>query len=122
MISLIVYKGIASPLSTLLHGMQQLRHGQYETRLTSKRKDQFGVLTDAFNQMIAEQQRLIRDVYDQQLRLSHTELKFLQSQINPHFLYNTLDSIYWTAKNYEADEISEMVLNLSKFFRLSLSK
>lgn len=50
------------------------------------------------------------------------EIKFLQSQINPHFLYNTLDSIYWTAKNYEADVISEMVLNLSKFFRLSLNK
>ncbi|MDQ8738581.1 sensor histidine kinase [Paenibacillus sp. LHD-38] len=46
----------------------------------------------------------------------------MQSQINPHFLYNTLDSIYWSAKNYDADEISEMVLNLSRFFRLSLSK
>lgn len=122
LISLIVYKGIAAPLATLLYGMKQLRLGKYETRLPSKRKDQFGVLTDAFNQMIEEQQRLIRDVYEQQLRLSHTELKFLQSQINPHFLYNTLDSIYWTAKNYDADEISEMVLNLSRFFRLSLSK
>jgi two-component system sensor histidine kinase YesM len=122
MISLIVYKGFAAPLSTLLYGMKQIRLGNYDMRLPNKRKDQLGVLTDAFNQMIAEQQRLIRDVYEHQLRLSYTELKFLQSQINPHFLYNTLDSIYWTAKNYDAEEISEMVLNLSKFFRLSLSK
>jgi two-component system sensor histidine kinase YesM len=72
--------------------------------------------------MAVVQKHLIEDHYEQQLRLTTTELKFLQSQINPHFLYNTLDSIYWTAKNYDADEISEMVMNLSKFFRLSLNK
>jgi two-component system sensor histidine kinase YesM len=72
--------------------------------------------------MAAKQQYLIENIYEQNLRVAKTELKFLQSQINPHFLYNTLDSNYWMAKNYDADEISEMVLNLSKFFRLSLDK
>ncbi|MCU6712671.1 sensor histidine kinase [Paenibacillus sp. J5C_2022] len=122
LISLVVYKGIAAPLSSLLHGMKQMRLRKFGTRLPNARKDEFGALTEAFNGMIADQQRLIQDIYEHQLQLSKTELKFLHSQINPHFLYNTLDSIYWTAKNYEADEISEMVLNLSKFFRLNLSK
>ncbi len=122
LISIIVFKGIATPLAKLLYGMKQIRLGNLNTRLPSTSQDQFGTLTDSFNQMVAEQQMLIHDVYEHQLQLSHTELKFLQSQINPHFLYNTLDSIYWTAKNYDAEEISEMVLNLSKFFRLSLSK
>jgi len=117
-----VYKWISSPLRELIYGMKQMRMGKLNVRLTRKRVDEFGALTDAFNQMIAEQQLLIRDVYEHQLQSSKMELKFLHSQINPHFLYNTLDSIYWTAKNYEVDEISEMVLNLSKFFRLSLSK
>lgn len=121
-ISWLVYSGIASPISSLVSGMKQLRLGNLDTRLANKRQDELGYLTDAFNQTVEQQRHLIRDIYEQQLMLTKTELKFLQSQINPHFLYNTLDSIYWSAKNYDADDISEMVLNLSKFFRLSLSK
>jgi two-component system sensor histidine kinase YesM len=121
-ISWIVYSGISSPLESLSYGMKQLRIGNLNIQLPNRRKDELGYLTSGFNQMVLDQKHLIEDYYEQQLRLSKTELNFLQSQINPHFLYNTLDSIYWTAKNYEAEEISEMVLNLSKFFRLSLHK
>ncbi|WP_044480180.1 cache domain-containing sensor histidine kinase [Paenibacillus antibioticophila] len=121
-ISWLVYSNIAAPISSLVSGMKQLRRGNFDAQLKNNRQDELGYLTDAFNQTVEQQRHLIRDIYEQQLRLTKTELKFLQSQINPHFLYNTLDSIYWSAKNYDADEISEMVLNLSRFFRLSLSK
>lgn len=121
-ISWVVYSGIASPVHKLSRGMKQLGIGKLNFQLTNNRKDEFGFLIDAFNQMVMYQKHLIEDHYEQQLRMTKTELKFLQSQINPHFLYNTLDSIYWSAKNYEADEISDMVMNLSKFFRLSLNK
>lgn len=121
-ISWVVYSGIASPVHKLSYGMKQLGKGNLNIQLENKWKGEFGYLTGAFNQMALYQKHLIEDHYEQQLRMANTELKFLQSQINPHFLYNTLDSIYWTAKNYEADEISEMVINLSKFFRLSLNK
>jgi two-component system sensor histidine kinase YesM len=121
-ISWIVYIGIASPVDRLYKGMKRLSIGDMSIQLENKRKDELGYLTEAFNRMVVDQRRLIEEHYEQQLRLAKTELKFLQTQINPHFLYNTLDSINWTAKNYEADEISEMVLNLSRFFRLSLNK
>jgi two-component system sensor histidine kinase YesM len=121
-ISWIVYKGISAPLRKLAYGMKQLRTGNFTVQLEDTRVDELGYVIESFNRMAENQKILIRDHYEKQLLLSKMELKFLQSQINPHFLYNTLDSIYWTAKNYEAEEISEMVLNLSKFFRLSLNK
>lgn len=121
-ISWVVYSGIASPVLKLSRGMKRLSSGELNIHVDTKRKDEFGFLIQSFNKMVVVQKHLIEDHYEQQLRLTTTELKFLQSQINPHFLYNTLDSIYWTAKNYDADEISEMVMNLSKFFRLSLNK
>lgn len=117
-----VYSGIASPIQRLMQGMKRAGSGNFNVKLDNNRQDELGYLTQAFNQMILDQKQLIEYGYEQQLRLAVTELKFLQTQINPHFLYNTLDSIYWAAKNYEADEISEMVLNLSRFFRLSLNK
>ncbi|WP_225442889.1 sensor histidine kinase [Paenibacillus lycopersici] len=122
LISWILYRRITSPLKVLSYGMHQIRKGFYNVKLKKKRNDEFGFLMDSFNQMAEQQSYLIRDIYEQQIQHAKTDLKFLQSQINPHFLYNTLDSIYWAARNYEADEISEMVLNLSKFFRLSLNK
>ncbi|WP_246132304.1 cache domain-containing sensor histidine kinase [Paenibacillus hemerocallicola] len=121
-ISWAVYSGIASPVQKLMQGMKRAGSGNFNVKLENDRQDEFGYLTQSFNQMILDQKQLIEHGYEQQLRLAVTELKFLQTQINPHFLYNTLDSIYWAAKNYEADEISEMVLNLSRFFRLSLNK
>ncbi|MGO4544151.1 sensor histidine kinase [Paenibacillus sp. 2TAB23] len=121
-ISWVVYQGIASPLRTLAHGMKQVRIGQLNTNLPHKREDEFGYLMQSFNEMALEQKHLIKNNYEQQLLRLKAELRVMQSQINPHFLYNTLDSIYSMAENYEAEEITEMVLNLSKFFRLSLSK
>jgi two-component system sensor histidine kinase YesM len=121
-ISWIVYQGIASPLRTLAYGMKQVRMGRLDTNLPYRREDEFGNLMQSFNEMALEQKHLIKNNYEQQLLRLKAELRVMQSQINPHFLYNTLDSIYSMAENYEADEITEMVLNLSKFFRLSLSK
>lgn len=118
----IFYTSLSLPLKKLLQGMNQIQLGNLNIRFRDKRRDEFGYLMNAYNQMAEKQKHLIENIYEQNLQVAKTELKFLQSQINPHFLYNTMDSIYWMSRNYEADEIGEMVLNLSKFFRLSLEK
>ncbi|WP_228101180.1 cache domain-containing sensor histidine kinase [Paenibacillus donghaensis] len=117
-----IYKSIAAPMRMLAVGLRAITSGKLDVRLSSTRQDEFGLVTHLFNHMASQQQHLIHDHYEQSLRLANTELKLLQSQIHPHFLYNTLDSIYWMAKHSEAEDISEMVLHLSQFFRLSLSK
>lgn len=121
-ISWTVYKSIASPLRRLFGGIKQLTRGNLEMRLPAGRTDDFGKLMLAFNQMAETQRKLIHENYEHQIQLAKTELKMLQSQIKPHFLYNTLDSIYWMSKNYDADDIGEMVVCLSRFFRLNMAK
>lgn len=121
-ISWVIYRSIAAPMKRLVGGMKQLQRGDLNIKLSDPRQDEFGYLMRTFDQMAATQKDLIENIYEKELQLVSTELHVLQAQIQPHFLYNTLDSIYWTALNYDADEISEMVLHLSKFFRLSLQK
>jgi len=72
--------------------------------------------------MAARTQPLIHELYASRLSRRESELKVLQSQINPHFLYNTLDTIIWMTESQKTDEVIEIVRALSSFFRISLSK
>lgn len=121
-ISWVVYHSIASPLKTLNQGLNRVGMGKYDTQLQSDRDDEIGNIISSFNRMATNQKELLHELSERKLQLTKAELKLLQSQTNPHFLYNTLDCIHWMAKNYDADDISEMVVSLSRFFRLSLGK
>lgn len=79
-------------------------------------------LTNRFNKMIDEVRLLLDKVILEQKSQRLSELKSLQNQINPHFLYNTLDSIVWLAENNENEKVIEMTISLSKLFRISISR
>ena len=86
------------------------------------RKDELWQIGAEFIHVVGENERLIAKLYEARYREKESELIALQSQINPHFLYNTLDSIFWSAQEYGADNIARMTVALSNVFRMSLNR
>lgn len=88
----------------------------------SERKDEIGQLHTNFNSMANKVDTLIKENYINELLKKEAQLKALESQMDPHFLYNTLDSINWRAKSIKADDISQITTALGNLLRISLSK
>lgn len=101
---------------------KQVERGDFSARVAVHSTDEIGELGERFNKMVERLRHLIENEYRMELRNRESELKLLQSQINPHFLYNTLDMIRWTARLEKADETSMLIEQLSKMFRISLSR
>lgn len=93
-----------------------------ETAGFKQRTDEIGTIYRSYEQLAERVDTLIKEIYIKDLEKKDAELALMESQINPHFLYNTLDSINWMAMANGQDEISEMVTALSDTFRLSLKK
>ncbi|WNS44152.1 sensor histidine kinase [Paenibacillus sp. MMS20-IR301] len=113
---------LTAPIKTLLLSMRRFQNGQFDEKVNIKYWDEIGQLSRGYNNMVANIKALVDDAYLLKLKEQEAELKALQSQINPHFLYNMLDTIFWEAESSGQDKISEMVINLSRLFRLSLNR
>ncbi|WP_342547027.1 sensor histidine kinase [Paenibacillus sp. FSL P2-0089] len=113
---------LTAPIKTLLLSMRRFQNGQFEEKVEIKYWDEIGQLSRGYNNMVGNIKALVDDAYLLKLKEQEAELKALQSQINPHFLYNMLDTIFWEAEAAGQDKISEMVINLSRLFRLSLNQ
>ncbi|MBZ4646882.1 MAG: integral rane sensor signal transduction histidine kinase [Clostridia bacterium] len=114
-------QSIYKPIKTIENSMKSVQSGNFKVQITEERKDEFGLLNRGFNQMVNQIQKLIDELYHQKLLYKEAEVKNLQAQINPHFLYNTLDSIHWMARLNKMKMVSELTFSLSHFYRLSLS-
>ena len=113
---------ITRPLREMAEAMDTASCNKFSNRLTIKSSDEVGQLAQHFNEMQAEIQDLIDNVYQQKLLQKEAEFQMLQAQINPHFIYNVLDSISWTARSHQLDEMADMVSSFSKLLRLSISR
>lgn len=109
-------------IEELTGNMDRVNHGSREVTVSSDSEDEVGILVNSFRNMMDEINRLIDEVYVNKIALKEYELKALQAQINPHFLYNTLSMMNWMAIRSNQMEISKVTLALSTFYRTALSK
>jgi two-component system, sensor histidine kinase YesM len=116
------YFTIIRPILNLTDKTREVEHGDFSVMIKVKSEDEIGRLEYRFNRMVGTIQQLINTKYKLEIKQRESELKALQNQINPHFLYNTLDMIRWTARMEDAMETSRLIEVLSKMFRISLSK
>ncbi len=125
MLATIISKRVTTPIGVLEKSMKELEDGNFDivSKIDEKHSQvEIVRLNKNFNNMIARIKRLMDKVVEEQTAQRKSELKALQNQINPHFLYNTLDSIVFMAESGQMDEVRTMVVALAKFFRISISK
>ena len=115
-------KKMVERLEQLTENMNQINLGLRKVTVVSQSKDEIGVLVRTFTRMMDEINKLISQVYEAKIKLQKTEMKALQAQINPHFLYNSLSIINWKAIEADNEEISRITLALSTYYRTSLNK
>ncbi len=121
-ISSMAARKITRPLGELLVSMKAFEKGDFSQRVNFEAKDEIGEVGRRYNKMVQSIKDLIETNYASRLRERESELAALQAQIKPHFLYNTLDSIYWKALEDGNEKIARMIYSLSRLFRLSLNR
>ncbi|NLU51692.1 MAG: sensor histidine kinase [Clostridiaceae bacterium] len=112
---------LTKPIKNLVESMARVKKGNFQEKVTFKYNDEIGELGQDYNEMISYINNLLSQVYALEIEERIAELKALQAQINPHFLYNTLDAIYWKAVGGDNKGVQEMIHALSKVFRLALN-
>ena len=117
-----VIKRLSSRIEKLTESMQEVEKGNLEVRVTSRAHDEIGLLYRGFGKMLTQIRTLIQEVYVSKIVQKELEMKALQAQINPHFLYNTLSLINWKALAAGEEDISRMTLAMSTFYRTALNK
>lgn len=106
----------------LAENMRRVQEGELGITMHATSHDEISEVMETFNYMVQRLSLLLDEQFRAGVDIKNSELKALQAQINPHFLYNTLDLIGWKAMDYDAKEINILVKALAKFYKLSLNK
>ncbi|MCR5667777.1 MAG: sensor histidine kinase [Lachnospiraceae bacterium] len=113
---------VTDPILELCEANERFSQGDFSVRVEMNNRNELDQLGESFNTMVNEIDFLIQDIKREQKNKRKMELSLLQSQINPHFLYNTLDTILWLTDSGDKENAVKMLTSLSSFFRSTLSK
>ncbi len=117
---LLISRSFTYPLIYMVSTMQRIRNGEPELRLKQMKQDEIGVLASEFNEMMDRIEMLVAQQYQAILLANESRYKALQAQVNPHFLYNTLETMGGIAASKDCQEVGLLCRSLSKIFRYSL--
>lgn len=112
---------IRNAVSSMESTVRRIAEGQFDNRVGETNVEEMQELGEQINEMANQLETLMKETRKQSDHLAKAELRTMQAQINPHFLYNTLDTIVWQAESGKGDEVVRLTRNLSDFFRISLS-
>ncbi len=125
-IVLVLWRTVLHRIKLLLHKIEQFTRGNLSLpnpiAVRRPSRDEMEVLSVRLDQMAGQMQRLMRENLELGLKRKDSELRALQAQINPHFLYNTLSTIKWMTLSHSAQEIQEIADAMARFYRISLSR
>lgn len=112
---------IIRPILRLIKTMRSTRFGMLRPTALISSTIEINELNHTYNQMVNNINQLIQQVYEREILQTRTELKALQAQINPHFLFNTLEALYWSLREKDEDELAEFVVAMSDLFRYTIT-
>ncbi|MCM3790171.1 sensor histidine kinase [Domibacillus indicus] len=113
---------ITRPIVRLTKTMQRAGEGSLTLNPDISSVNEIIELNSTYNQLVKETNHLIQMVYQKEILRSQSELKALQAQINPHFLFNTLDALHWSLEEKDEEELAELVVAMSDLFRYTITK
>ena len=110
LVSSLILKSITNPLQRLCRVTERISRGEFHVRAQIETRDEIRVLSDSVDNMAEKLRIMIDTIKEDERKMRYTELRLLQEQINPHFLYNTLDTIVWLIEGKDLEKAVSMVV------------
>lgn len=114
-------KKMSQPVAVLMNAMKEMEKGTFGVNIEEERDDVFGEIYQGFNHMAANLQRLVREVLEERLRKEDFKYRLLQSQINPHFLYNIFNNMIWMIEQKDYEGMERMVCATAGYYKTALN-
>lgn len=122
LISYLLSRSLTRPVQQLNEAMERVKAGDLNVRVDTQRTDELGQLTQSFNRMTEELEEYLHSSMQRQQELNDAQIRMLQAQLNPHFLYNTLDTMKWLGKQGGIPEVASLAGSLAVILRRSISQ